>query len=240
MKPFHPRRCQFVASPIRAIALLLSLWLPTLAAEPPEKAQRAEWTSLFDGQSLGKWKVLDRYDYLRHGKVHVDDGRIVLEAGRPGTGLRWTGDFPTMNYEVTLEAMRVEHEDFFCGLTFPVGDDPLTLIVGGWGGRVTGLSCIDGEPAVENETCGYEEFKSNRWYRIRLRVTPSKVEAWIDKQQIVDFDHKDHKLSVYWEVDLCRPFGVATWNTTGALRDIRVRRLAVEPDEPDERETPDR
>ena len=56
------------------------------------------------------------------------------------------------DYEVTLEAMRVDGNDFFCGMTFPAGKDPCTLIVGGWGGTVVGLSSINGMDASENET----------------------------------------------------------------------------------------
>ena len=56
------------------------------------------------------------------------------------TGITWTNEVPTNNYEISLEAMRVEGSDFFCALTFPVGNDPCSFIVGGWGGGVVGLS----------------------------------------------------------------------------------------------------
>ena len=55
------------------------------------------------------------------------------------TGITWTNEMPRMGYEISLEAMRVEGSDFFCGLTFPVGKDYLSLIVGGWGGRRGGV-----------------------------------------------------------------------------------------------------
>ncbi|MBN2588491.1 MAG: hypothetical protein JXA96_01410 [Sedimentisphaerales bacterium] len=58
-------------------------------------------------------------------------------------GIYWTGPLVTMSYEITLEAMRVEGSDFFCGLTFPVDENPCTLIPGGWGGTLCGLSCIN-------------------------------------------------------------------------------------------------
>ena len=182
-----------------------------------------KWQGRFDGKSLGKWNVLDEFDYSRHGEVYVRDERIVLEAGKPATGIRWTGPFPKIDYEVTLEAMRVEGEDFFCALTFPVGEAALTLVVGGWHGSVVGLSSIDDEPAVENETCTCMDFQQKRWYRIRLRVSKPKIEAWIDKDKLVDFAPDGRKLTLYWEMEPALPFGVATWYTTGALRDFRVR-----------------
>ena len=54
-----------------------------------------------------------------------------------------TADFPREDYEVSLEARRLEGTDFFCGLTFPVGKEPCTLIIGGWGGTTVGLSNVD-------------------------------------------------------------------------------------------------
>lgn len=59
---------------------------------------------------------------------------------------------PVMNYELSLEAMRVDGSDFFCGLTFPVGSNFCSFIVGGWGGGVVGLSSLNSEDASQNET----------------------------------------------------------------------------------------
>ena len=193
------------------------------AAEQGTAPEDQKWQCLFDGKSLGQWKVLDEIDYSRHGKVYVRDGRIVLEAGKPATGIRWTGPFPKIDYEVTLEAMRVEGEDFFCALTFPVGDAALTLVLGGWGGSIVGLSMIDGEMAIENETCLHKDFDQKRWYRLRLRVTKSSIEAWVDKHKVVELATAGRKLTVSWEMEPPLPFGAATWRTTGALRDLRVR-----------------
>lgn len=192
-----------------------------------------QWKSLFDGKTLGRWKVCRRFDFRNHGKVEVDDGRLLLGAGRPGTAIRLTGEFPKIDYEVELDAMRVEGEDFFCGMTFPVAETALTLIVGGWGGPVVGLSCIDGEPAVENETCLYTKFQKKRWYHIRLRVTRTKVQAWIDKKRVVDFSTPGRELSIWFEQESALPLSIATWETTAALRNLRVRRLEAEGPRPE-------
>lgn len=191
-------------------------------------AGAAQWKSLFDGKGLGRWKVVGRFDFRNHGQVEVKDGQLVLNRGRPGTAVRFAGKLPKIDYEISLQAMRVDGEDFFCGMTFPVGESPLTLIVGGWGGPVVGLSCIDDEPAVENETCTYQEFKKKRWYHVRLRVTKTKVEAWIDKEKVVDFTTEGRRLTIWFEPETALPLGIATWRTTGALRDIRVRRIGAE------------
>ena len=141
------------------------------------------------------------------------------------TGVTWTNDIPRMDFEVELEAMRVDGSDFFCALTFPVRNDPCSLIVGGWGGGVVGLSSLDGQDASSNETTKYLNFENGRWYNIRLRVKPKSIQAWIDNDKVVDVVTTGHKMSIRSEVELSVPFGIATWSTTGALRNIRVRPL---------------
>lgn len=184
------------------------------------------WTPLFDGKSLAGWEVASGYDFEDGGQVEVQDGCLVIGSGRPATGVRWTGAFPRYDYELELESRRVEGNDFFCGLTFPVGDGALTLILGGWGGGVVGLSCIDGNRAAENETGTYREFKTGQWYHIRLRVTPEKVSAYLDDKYLCGVEPGHRKLNVTGEMEPCLPLGIATWNTTGALRNVRFRTLA--------------
>ena len=180
---------------------------------------------LFNGQNLSGWRILDRYDFKRHGPVEVKHGEVILGRGNAATGIALTWGPPRFDYEVSLDAKRIEGSDFFCGMTFPVGEKYLSLIIGGWGGGVTGLSNLNGLSAVENETTGYVDVEQNRWYRIRLRVTKKRVEAWVDDEQIVDVDLADRKLSIWWEQEPVRPFGIATWYTKAALRNIRLKRL---------------
>lgn len=180
---------------------------------------------LFNGKDLTGWEVIEEYDFGRHGNVAVNDEAIILEAGTPATGIRIAGEFPRMSYEVSLEAKRITGSDFFCGITFPVGEDYLSLVLGGWGGGTTGISNLDGMSAVENTTTGFQDFEQDRWYRVRLAVTQAKVQVWIDDEQIVDVDHKDHKLSIWWEQEPVRPFGIASWYTKSALRNIQLRHL---------------
>jgi hypothetical protein len=200
-------------------------WPRAGAAEPGEKSPEKQVTSLFDGKSLGRWKAAA---FGGEGEVEVTDGRLVMHMGNPMTGITWTGEYPKTNYEISLEAMRVDGSDFFCGLTFPVGDAPCSFICGGWGGGVVGLSSLDGLDASENETTKYREFESGRWYKIRVRVTPQKIAAWIDDKQMVDVETKDHRISIRLEVELSRPLGISCYQTTAALRNIELRRLALE------------
>ncbi|HWX21605.1 MAG TPA: DUF1080 domain-containing protein [Candidatus Binatia bacterium] len=179
--------------------------------------------SLFDGATLTGWRETA---FAGHGEIEVKSGQIVLNMGDPFTGLNYTNDFPKMNYEVSLDAMRVMGSDFFCGLTVPVGDSFCSLIVGGWGGSLVGISCLDGEDASENETTKFENFESKRWYHIRLRVTPDRLEVWIDKDKMVDVVTTGRTISLrLGDIELSKPFGIACWQTTAALRDIKVATL---------------
>ncbi len=88
------------------------------------------------------------------------------------------------------------------------------------------MSSIDGEDASSNETTKIMGFDKGRWYRIRLRVVPAKIEAWIDAEKVVDFETTGRQISLRaGEIELSKPFGLATYQTTAALRNIQVRSL---------------
>jgi 3-keto-disaccharide hydrolase len=180
-----------------------------------------EWKTLFDGNTLTGWKVTD---FAGHGDVRVENGKLILAMGAALTGINWTNPLPRMDYEIALEATKVDGSDFFCGLTFPVAETYCSFIVGGWGGGVVGISSIDSEDASMNETTKYMGFEKGRWYKIRVRVTRNKIEAWIDQEKTVDLDTTERKITMrYGEIELSKPLGVATWTKTAALRDIKMR-----------------
>jgi len=183
------------------------------------------WKSLFDGKTLGKWKVPN---FGGQSEVVVKDGTIVIGMGDPMTGITWSGPVPRDNYELTLEAKRTKGIDFFATTTFPVADSECSFVVGGWGGTVVGLSCVDYYDASDNFTSQFMAFEDNRWYRIRIRVSKARIECWIDEEKMVDIARKGHKFTIRAECDLCRPLGIATWCTEGVVRNIRIRRLTPE------------
>jgi len=187
------------------------------------------WRSLFDGSSLDGWGVTH---FGGDGRVELRERLLVFGIGAPFTGVNYTNALPKLNYEVTLEAMRIEGDDFFCGLTFPVGDSFLSLIVGGWGGRIVGISSLDDSDASDNETTQLMDFETGRWYRIRLHVTEQKIEAWIDQKQLVNVMTTEHKLSLRaGDIELSKPFGLASWVTGAAYRDIKIRSIPSDPAE---------
>ncbi len=179
--------------------------------------------SLFDGKSLGLWKVTE---FGGQGNVDVKDGAIYMEMGNYATGITWSGPVVRMDYEITLDAMRVEGTDFFCALTFPVGENPCTLVLGGWGGTLCGLSSLNYMDASENETTTFVSFEKGKWYHVGLRVGPNRIQAWLDDESLIDVDTTGRRINIRSEMDLCTPLGIATWVTTGAVRDIRLTKLS--------------
>ncbi len=192
---------------------------------------------LFDGKSLAGWK---KTKFGGEAEVVVRNGQMILQTGADMTGVTWNRAKPPpdWDYEVTLDTMRVEGHDFFCGLTFRVGKNPCSLILGGWGGGVCGLSSIDGFDASENDTTGYHEFQNGRWYRVRLRVTRQRITGWIDGKEILDQQLKGRKIGIRGEVDLSQPFGLSTWQTTGAVRNLRIRTLTDKEKTPKKKANP--
>lgn len=180
------------------------------------------WIKLFNGKDLEGWKVTE---FGGQGDVFVENGDVVISQGVALSGIHTEQKLPKINYEVQYEAQRAAGSDFFAGLTFPVNDSFCSLILGGWGGGLCGLSSLDGMDASENQTTSYQQFDKGKWYKVRLVVTDEKIEAWLDGVQIVDVDTKDHRISVRFEVERSQPFGFSTWQTTGRIRNARLRPL---------------
>jgi hypothetical protein len=198
---------------------------PSNSAQPTNPAEAAAAVVLFDGKSLEGWRIVDTFDFVDHGQVSVKDGVIYLERGKPATGISWKGEFPRSNYQLTLTAQRVEGNDFFCGLTFPVKGEYCTLILGGWGGSIVGLSNINGNSAVENATTQAIEFEQGRWYKIKLTVTDDNITIMLDNKAVIDVETKDRRFTIYWEQEPVTPLGIVTWNTTGAIKDLKLVNL---------------
>ena len=183
-----------------------------------------DWKPLFDGKSLEGWAVTD---FAGHAEPEVADGVISIPAGLALSGINRTDQPPTMNYEITLEAKKIDGNDFFCCLTFPYGESHCSFIVGGWGGGLVGISSVDGMDASENDTADYMVFEKNRWYRISVRVTPQKIETWIDDSKLVDLKTRERKIGMrFGEIEESVPLGIATWITSAEIRDIRIRSIA--------------
>ena len=142
------------------LALLIGCASAVVHSQSPAPAAGGA-EALFDGKTLGGWRPSK---FSGQGAVKVENGTLVLESGNDLTGITWAGaDLPTSNYELTLQAMRAGGSDFFAGITFPVDKSFCSLILGGWGGNVVGLSSINDLDASENSTSQSMVFEKERW-----------------------------------------------------------------------------
>ncbi len=178
----------------------------------------AAWQPLL----AGEWAEVS---FGGEGEVQFEDGTLILEPGDPLTGVTWSGPVPAGDYELSLVASRLQGTDFFVGLTFPVQDSHLTLVLGGWGGALCGLSCLGGEDASGNGTKFFESFETGRDYAVRLEVRGPRVRAWLDGRQVVDVDTTGQSPGLRTEVEASAPLGLATFLTRASYRELRWRPL---------------
>ncbi|XAL99647.1 DUF1080 domain-containing protein [Phycisphaeraceae bacterium D3-23] len=194
----------------------------TPQADPPA-------VSLLDSD-LTHW---DKLNFGADGEVFVEDDVLHMDMGGPLTGVVYNGDIaellgePLENYEITLEAQRLQGNDFFVGLTFPVGTvGHVTLIMGGWGGGLVGLSSLDHADASMNPTTQLMQFESDRWYSVRVAVTGTHIRVWLDEDEVISVNRADHeRYDLRGEVMDTAPLGLCCFQTHAAYRDIVVRRL---------------
>lgn len=203
---------------------LLPLVLAACMAAP--MANAVAWIDLFDGHSLGAFVVTD---YGGQGEVAVRDGRLHLGIGNPLTGVTWTGAPPRGDYELELIARREQGNDFFAALTFPVGDACLTLVLGGWGGSLCGLSSLDGLDAARNTTRTSRAFPAGRDAHVHLEVTADRVHVDLDGAPLLRADLRGRQLSLRPEVELSRPLGLIAFASEGSIARLcwRPRRVGA-------------
>lgn len=239
------------------------------------------WQPLFNGKNLTGW---EETDYAGRGKVSVKNGELHLDGGEILTGVTWKDKetLPKTNYEIVYEAKKIDGSDFFALITFPVGDKYASLVTGGWGGAVTGISSINSMDASENDTTLYVKYEPNIWYKFRVRVTPKMITVWLDpherlilrkdtaagviaeyakaagvttakaeatlrelnpefddlmkpgknlivpgETQVIEADIHEKVVSMRaGEIELSAPLGFATFQTSGVIRNVRLRRLS--------------
>jgi len=185
---------------------------------------------LFNGESLKNWRIVSDGEYQKHGPVRIQAGELLLERGNPHTAVAWRGGFPHEDYEVQLTLRRLEGQGF-CTIVFPAGEATCTLNLGGSGGKLLGLSLIDGPSANENETQRTIAFEDRRWYHVRLQVTRVAIEVWLDGERLVYLPLKDRRLKA-GRAEPAGPFGIVSENSTVAVRSIRLRRILPSPSKP--------
>jgi len=206
--------------------------------------KRRKWMGLFGGFCLvgcGEKKTAvavraverpwiemkDEWEQVSGGTLEVGE-ELSIGWGESLTNVRWKGEVPIAPFELELKAKRVNGTDFFCAVTFPARgvEECVTLIVGGWGGSLVGISSIDGKDASENDAQKIHIFEADVWYQVRLVRDGEKLMVWIDGEKLIDIDTTGKILSLrQGGIEECAPFGLATWQTTARIKDIRWRGL---------------
>jgi hypothetical protein len=212
------------------LAVLLGVSACTPQRKSPARAAAAT-VELFDCKTLHGWRTIE-FEIGGGGEASVgSDGTLNLAAGEPMAGIALDSTniaLPTGDYEIELEAKIVDGNDFFCALTFPVPVQAsfCTLIVGGWGGTVVGLSNVNGMDASINPTRYDRPFAPRRWYKIRTRVKSDYIDVWIDGEPVIELEISKRKIAMRpGAIEQCKPIGLATWRTAAAYRNIRLRPL---------------
>ncbi len=160
-------------------------------------------------------------------------GILVLKGGSPFSAVKYTGPETLLNlkgYEIKWDAMRTGGSDFFSALTFPVGDwkTCVSIVNGGWGGTVVGVSNIGFANASENETSRGYTFTNGRWYEFTVQVTPDVIRLLINGVEQFKVTVTGKKLSMHMsEITKCQPLGFSSYSSDGAIRHLRIRALAA-------------
>jgi len=187
-----------------------------------EQADDVAWVKPFEKKD--QWQLFPEGCDVEWGE---DD--VLVQFHSELGGVIWKGEPLKPPYEMEFEARRVDGVDFFCGLTFPVKKDELaSLILGGWGGTVVGISCINGHDASspENETSQVMKFEDGQWYKLRLVVGADNLTLHMDGKKImdVDFEGKDFSLRP-GPIEEFAPLSFSTYQTDGQIRGLKWREL---------------
>src|SRR4051812_15625634 len=116
---------------------------------------------------------------------------------------------------------------FSQALTFPKKRECASLTRGGGGGGIIGISSVNGEDAANNDTMTSRDFPKNKWVHVRLRVTDDRITAWLDHEAepVVNVETADKRIGTRSDIDLARPLGLSTFQTSSAFKNIVLKRL---------------
>ncbi|MEM6691808.1 MAG: family 16 glycoside hydrolase [Planctomycetota bacterium] len=235
----HSRTVRFKPTRLLLLALCAiacTLPLPSALGQDAAKDAEAQTKVRTTWLPLTDWRPVQ---FGGEGEVtqKTANGELLIELdyGDPLTGvvIDWEdaklSALPRNNYELELLTRRTDGFDFFCALTFPIDKACVSLVLGGWGGSVTGISSINYMDASENATTLYRQYENDKWYRVRVRVDDFGIRCFVDDEDVVDVmreaDPSMQMFDVRPEVELCKPIGMANFQTTAEFKGIRIRRL---------------
>ncbi len=148
------------------------------------------------------------------------DGFIAQEGGSDNVRLLF-GDPRWTDYEFTVEARKTGGNEGFLVLVRAVNNREFYWAnLGGWGNVAhqleRGIKGGDRWSGVGRRHDG--RIETDRWYRIRARCEGSRVQVWLDDQQVIDYTD-DGQGPVRGRA------GVGTWQTQAQFRNFKVASL---------------
>jgi len=204
---------------LQASACLLLAACVSSAATSPS----APWEALLDCTARDPMLGWQATPFGGQGELEFSHDTLLFHAGYPLTGITRTGSLPQIPFEMELVCRRKVGNDFFCGLTFPVQQGHLTLILGGWGGATCGLSNLDGEDASRNESTFYLWTPPEQTMHVRLVVEAEGLRVWLDGELRLIQNLKGVRCEVRPEMLPCLPLGFACFSTRSELDHMRMR-----------------
>ena len=198
--------------------LLLAACVSSSATGPS-----APWEAFLDCTARDPMLGWQATPFGGQGELEFSHETLLLHAGYPLTGITRTGSLPQIPFELEVTCRRKVGNDFFCGLTFPVQQGHLSLILGGWGGATCGLSNLDGEDASRNESTFYLWTPPEQTMHVRLVVEAEGLRVWLDGELRLTQNLKGVRCEVRPEMLPCLPLGFACFSTRAELDHMRVR-----------------
>ncbi len=201
--------------------------IAALKRDAPDDIAPGQWQDLFDGKTLDGWQAAG--DEATRGEVRLESGQIILNPGSPKTTVAWTSEFPARDYEVEVEAMRVEGRDAFCTIGLPLGEEQAQVAVG-WGpiGRdsfMISVNAKDGSASADAVTEKRMQLKSGQWYRINVKVDDERVVVLVDGEPVLDVPRSDDTFPKRQDGNR---FNITSYDTKAAIRKVRLRSLKPE------------
>lgn len=179
------------------------------------------WQDLGPHPSGEKWQSVS---FGGEGEIEFDAQGARLGFGSPLTAIRWMDGLPmSEHYEIEVRAARLDGSDFFCALNFPVGEESATVVLGGWGGALCGLSCVDGNDASMNSTRAFFSFERGQEYCLRVRVDADAIQAWVDGEPLFRQERAGHAFSLRTEIVPAGRLAISSFQTSARIAAVRWR-----------------
>lgn len=199
------------------------------AARASQKAQEGRLPWFAVPATEESWTYVD---FGSNGGVELAGDDIIIHQGERLEGLKYVGGPADLlgasldHYEIKLEVQRTGGHDILLGLTFPVGTkESASLVLGGWGGSVCGISSVDEADASGNAWKSIHSFEDGKWYAVALRVDDTTVAATLDGKPLFNVPRAGHHFGLRAEVAPTAPLGLFTFGTSAKVRGFSVRQF---------------